>query len=232
MVRVSMASAFEKCPLCAKSLRAENLPGHLQDVHPREAGESLVREARRKAPQTPKRAASPPLRARWKPILAVVIVAAVLVAVFFGLSAILNRPFDPFQCVETVGGPRAHFHVYLNISIGTVGIEVPGDIGVRSGCTGIIHTHASEPLEDGYRKIHYEGPVGHRYTIGEFFTVWGVPFSRERVGGFIATPDGPGPKIFFLVGDVVNPFYEEYRPSTQSCDSLASCEKINIVGNP
>jgi len=240
MVRLSMTSAYEKCPVCGKSLRAENLGVHLQDVHPHQADDATVRQARRRAAETVKAAEAPEAARKplpWTLLLGIVAVLVVVIAAVYTVSMLTSRPFDPFQCKENSGGRVVHFHAYLNISINLIPLIVPGEIGIRPGCTGIIHTLDSDAREVrndniSFRKIHFEGPVGHRYTVGDFFTVWDVPFSSTEIAGFKAIPDGPGAKIYMTVNNVVSGEYERYVLPTTPCDSLDTCPQIEIVYNP
>lgn len=70
-----------------------------------------------------------------------------------------------------------HVHAYLEIDIRGTRQVVPANTGIRSNCLFWLHTH------DGTGLIHVEAPVSANYTLGQFFTVWGQPLSREGVLG-------------------------------------------------
>lgn len=69
------------------------------------------------------------------------------------------------------------FHVHTNLEIIDNGasFDIPDNIGVRSNCMNAIHTHG----EKG--KIHVEAPVKKDFTLGDFFAVWGRPFSKDQL---------------------------------------------------
>jgi hypothetical protein len=48
-----------------------------------------------------------------------------------------------------------------------------------------LHTHDTSGV------IHIESPVPRRYTLGDFFDVWGQPLSQRRLLGFAAGPGRP-----------------------------------------
>ena len=39
-----------------------------------------------------------------------------------------------------------------------------------------LHVHDGEP-----NKIHVESPVAHEFTLGDFFLIWGQPFSDQQI---------------------------------------------------
>jgi len=225
-----MTSEYEKCPVCGSKVRARNLAGHLEEVHPRQARQEDIQAARRGRKRQRSAAATIRRGFPWRIVAAVAVAAVTLVAAYYAISVLTNRPFDPFSCVENVGVRRANFHVYMNIS----NMEIPGDIGIRPGCTGIIHTHSADALEDGrYRKVHYEGPLGHAYTVGEFFQVWGVPFSATTLGPYTATPaPEPGAKLYMTVNNDLNTEYDRYVLSSAACVTFDTCTHIEIAYNP
>jgi hypothetical protein len=57
-------------------------------------------------------------------------------------------------------------------------VTVPANIGIDpredSGQMASLHTH------DDSGTIHNEGQAGA--TLGQFFAVWGIPFSNDRLG--------------------------------------------------
>lgn len=83
-----------------------------------------------------------------------------------------------------------HVHAYLEIDIRGARQVVPANTGIRSNCLFWLHTHDDAGL------IHVEAPVSANYTLGQFFTVWGQPLSRDAVLGEHA---GPGEEVRVLV---------------------------------
>lgn len=80
-------------------------------------------------------------------------------------------------------GEAFHLHSVLRVFADGRQVEVPPNIGIdqaRQVHSG-LHTH--EP--DG--KMHVESPAAYDFTLGQFFTVWGVEFTPTRLGGLIAS---------------------------------------------
>jgi len=74
------------------------------------------------------------------------------------------------------------FHIHPQIAVYVDGkeVEVPADIGIDPSQPSMqmagLHTH------DSSGTIHDEGMPGSR--LGQFFAVWGVPFSSRQLGPF------------------------------------------------
>jgi hypothetical protein len=60
------------------------------------------------------------------------------------------------------------------------------------GCFYWLHTHT----DDGV--IHIESPVQRSFTLGQFFDIWNLGLSRQRVGSF------NGKMIVYVDGKVFN----------------------------
>ena len=84
------------------------------------------------------------------------------------------------------GDTSIHLHPKLEIVIDDEPVAVPAGIGIGPGRGGRnmagLHTHGGDGT------IHVEGVRGA--TLGQFFKVWGVPFSSRRIGSFEAARDG------------------------------------------
>lgn len=85
---------------------------------------------------------------------------------------------------------RNHVHAHLVIDIRGTPLVVPANIGIRSNCLFWLHTHDDTGL------IHVEADVPANYTLGQFFTVWGQPLSRDAVLGERV---GPSEEVRVLV---------------------------------
>lgn len=81
-----------------------------------------------------------------------------------------------------------HFHVRVfagghpvkvPTSIGLAGTEIPGGI-MTSGFVTEIHTH------DASGWVHIHAVAERPFLLGEFFDIWGVAFSAERLGAYCA----------------------------------------------
>lgn len=64
-------------------------------------------------------------------------------------------------------------------------IEVPADIGIDpgSGTMASLHTH------DDSGQIHLEAAEPYAFTLDHVFTVWGVEFARDQLGGMKETTE-------------------------------------------
>jgi hypothetical protein len=85
----------------------------------------------------------------------------------------------------TEEGQALHTHQHLDIFVAGKPVEVPGDLGIGDGFISDLHTHASYP--PGI--IHVESPTQARFTLGQFFAVWGVPLSATCIGSLCEEGD-------------------------------------------
>jgi hypothetical protein len=78
----------------------------------------------------------------------------------------------------TQEGQVLHIHQHLDIFVDAKPVLVPGDLGIGQGFISDLHTHAAYP--PGI--IHVESPTQARFSLGQFFAVWGVPLSATCLG--------------------------------------------------
>ncbi|MDD5110544.1 MAG: hypothetical protein PHI63_05030 [Patescibacteria group bacterium] len=73
-----------------------------------------------------------------------------------------------------------HLHQHIDITIDGKPVAIPADIGIDANGQFIapIHTHDASAI------IHVESPTEERFTLGDFFDVWGVRFSNDCLGGY------------------------------------------------
>ena len=83
---------------------------------------------------------------------------------------------------------KVHVHAHLALFHKGEQIAIPYGIGivrpfqVNNGFVGMgqgiywLHTHDATGI------IHVESPDDRRYTLGNFFDIWGQPLNREQVG--------------------------------------------------
>jgi len=80
----------------------------------------------------------------------------------------------------TTMGSSIHVHPRLAIYVNGEQVEIPANIGIDPSQPSMqmagLHTH------DSSGTIHDEGMPGAR--LGQFFAVWGVPFSADRLGSY------------------------------------------------
>jgi hypothetical protein len=82
-------------------------------------------------------------------------------------------------------GTAEHYHPQLRVVIDGVDVPVPPNIGVdpTTGAMSALHTH------EGDGTIHIEADsVGEAFTLGQFFTQWGVALTPQQIGGAHAKP--------------------------------------------
>jgi hypothetical protein len=83
---------------------------------------------------------------------------------------------------------EVHYHAHLDVVDAGQKVTVPAGVGfvVKNGrATGItvLHTHDTSGV------IHIESAKDVPYTLGQFFTEWGVALNADQVGGLHADAD-------------------------------------------
>lgn len=94
---------------------------------------------------------------------------------YAGLQQRINRLGIPKGTSE-----RFHIHALLRIYNHGLLITVPAKIGLdeRKGVHSTIHTHDTTGV------IHMEAPHPFKYTLGDFFAIWGVRFGAGTLGPY------------------------------------------------
>jgi len=177
-----MGSSKPRCPHCGVYVKPENLPNHLRNVHRDEAGaDSEAANVRASAPTRPRAARSAPApvgRGTWAAIglVLLVILAGGAVLRWGGVGGSPYNSTTPVteMCIEH-SSLVGHIHAHLNVTILGNPQPIGANIGIAPGCMRPLHTH------DGSGWIHIESPVPHVFTLGDFFTVWGQPFSSTEI---------------------------------------------------
>jgi len=79
-----------------------------------------------------------------------------------------------------VEGQALHIHEHIDIFIGGKPVVIPKNIGVNEADRFIspIHVH------DDTAVIHIESPAVQTFTLGQFFDVWGVSFTKNSIGAY------------------------------------------------
>jgi hypothetical protein len=77
------------------------------------------------------------------------------------------------------GKEKFHIHALLHVYVNGLLSPVPADVGIdrAKGVESSLHTHDATGI------IHMEAPRPYRYTLGDFFSVWGVKLGPAQVGG-------------------------------------------------
>src|SRR5438132_7158269 len=79
-------------------------------------------------------------------------------------------------------GNVLHIHQHLDIFVNGKPVTVPADIGINYIAKFIspLHTHDAAGI------IHVESDEVRDFTLGQFFDVWGVRFTKDCIGGYCA----------------------------------------------
>jgi hypothetical protein len=79
-------------------------------------------------------------------------------------------------------GMAEHIHIHLDVLVDGKPVPVPANIGIDTARRAIspLHTH------DDSGVVHVESPVKREFSLGEFFTEWGVSLSSDNIGGLRA----------------------------------------------
>jgi hypothetical protein len=77
-----------------------------------------------------------------------------------------------------VGDESYHVHALLSVFVEGEPVLVPADIGIdrTTGYHSPLHTHTPDGI------IHFEADDPASFTLGQFFTMWGVEFASDRLG--------------------------------------------------
>ena len=90
----------------------------------------------------------------------------------------------------TCGPVPSGFHGHSHLAIvrdGTI-LAIPANIGVIAASTGQpacdypLHTH------DLSGRLHMHATTRAVFTLGQFFTVWGMPLARDNIAGITGMP--------------------------------------------
>jgi hypothetical protein len=76
-----------------------------------------------------------------------------------------------------------HVHAALRVYVNGKQIPVPADIGIEPEATSLasLHTHDTSGV------IHIESSEKYPFTLGQFFTIWGVKFTNTQLGSYVAS---------------------------------------------
>jgi hypothetical protein len=119
----------------------------------------------------------------------------------------------PIGGVECLLNENYHIHSHLTILKDGVTQRVPEQIGL-TGCAYELHTH------DYSGMLHVETSIAKKFTLGQFFSVWGEPLSGTNVAGL------NGQSIRFFISD--NDNLTEYTGDPSSIE-LVNHRSIYIV---
>ena len=164
----------EKCPVCATSVKKENLKGHLERVHPKRVGSVADGQQIMKSVSV--------FRSHKKRNFAIL---GLLALVVIGVS-VAAASYDR----------GVHWHPNLSVTLNGSPYTVPANIGIdptlwkdhsldqyaSGGGAAALHTH------DTSGTIHVEVNTSHRdFTLHEFLAIWGQPSDGSAIDGHLVT---------------------------------------------
>lgn len=109
-----------------------------------------------------------------------------------------------------------HVHSHLTIIKDGQLLAIPADVGIVPGCTYDLHTHDETGI------IHVESPAPQRFTLGQFFGVWGQPLSATNVAGMTGQP------IKVYINDATG--FRQYTGDPAEIDLTAHREITFVIG--
>ncbi|MDB5195586.1 MAG: hypothetical protein JWO84_770 [Parcubacteria group bacterium] len=92
-------------------------------------------------------------------------------------------------------GTALHTHQHLDLIVHGKAVEVPAEIGVHDAFPTFIspiHTHDTTGI------IHVESPTVQKFTLGQFFDIWGVRLTDTCLGGYCS--DATNTLAFYVKG--------------------------------
>jgi hypothetical protein len=119
-------------------------------------------------------------------------------AVAGGLGYFLSHPSVPpiagIAC-EPMEAHGFHIHAHLELWNGGKEVPVPAGIGFAAGCFYWLHTHTPDGL------VHVEAPQDRRFTLGQFFDIWGSRAPRFGPDAKLFVDTGNGRGYQLVTGD-------------------------------
>jgi len=89
-----------------------------------------------------------------------------------------GQPISGVECLKT-----EDYHIHSHLAIFKEGelLAIPSEIGLQ-GCAYELHTHNKSGV------LHVETSAYRRFTLGQFFAVWGQPLDRNNIAGITGLP--------------------------------------------
>ena len=116
-----------------------------------------------------------------------VALASAVMLVSFGTMAQMQRlpadgsPIAGISC-DAMEGQRLHIHQHLVILDHGKPVAIPPNVGQRpeKRCLYWLHTHTPDGI------LHIEAPLNRKFTLGDFFAIWGQPLSATQAAAAVA----------------------------------------------
>jgi hypothetical protein len=88
------------------------------------------------------------------------------------------------ESLHLPGESNSAYHVHADLRVYVNGRQtpVPANIGIDTAEEFLapLHTHDTSGI------IHMEASEPYQFTLGQFFTIWGVTFTNTQLGGYLA----------------------------------------------
>lgn len=103
--------------------------------------------------------------------------------VFFVSRGVFALPSGSTILSECVDDTKTKIHYHITIEIIFLGEKyaLPNNIGIENGCVHPIQMH-----DGGSNTIHIHSHREYPFTLGDFFTTWGVLFNKDQLGSILA----------------------------------------------
>ncbi|SHN19603.1 hypothetical protein SAMN05192549_105305 [Duganella sacchari] len=122
----------------------------------------------------------------------------------------------PVADVNCLVNEDYHIHTHLTILRDGRVLAIPGHIGLK-GCAYELHTHDLSGV------IHVETASYRKFTLGQFFAVWGQPLGRDNVAHLTGQP------VVVYLNDGTG--LTEYTGDLQSLELKGHREITIVVGS-
>ena len=108
-----------------------------------------------------------------------------------------GTPVDGVNCLVN---ETYHIHTQLTIIRDGELLAIPPNIGLQ-GCAYELHTH------DRSGVLHVETNMAKRFTLGQFFSVWGQPLNATNIAGLGV----PKLAVYIRDGATLSPYSGDIR---------------------
>ncbi|MDQ6610949.1 MAG: hypothetical protein M3Y64_00835 [Gemmatimonadota bacterium] len=132
--------------------------------------------------------------------------------------AVNGQDISGISC-DAQEGQRLHIHQHLLILDHGKPVAIPQNVGQPAArrCIYWLHTHTPDGI------VHIEAPLDRKFTLGDFFAIWGQPLSRTRAATAMA---GKGASLTVWVNG------KKYTGDPRKIDMVAHADIVIQAGPP
>jgi hypothetical protein len=100
-----------------------------------------------------------------------------------------------------------HVHAALRVYVSGKQVPVPANVGIEpeGASMASLHTHDTSGV------MHIESSEQYPFTLGQFFTIWGVKFTSAQLGSYMAS-SGNALAVYVNGKPVANPVGYVMKP--------------------